>query len=82
MCNSSFQDVSQRFRTVQEVSQKNMKEFEKILRLPEVLTMTGLSKTTVWRLQNRGEFPLSKKISDRTIGFLRSEIENWMSNQK
>ena len=34
----------------------------RILRLPEVLALTGLSKSTIYRLMPVGEFPQSVKL--------------------
>jgi prophage regulatory protein len=59
-----------------------MIKLEKILRLNEVLEMTGLSRTTIWRLMKEGKFPKSKKISAHTIGFLSTDIENWLAMER
>jgi len=55
---------------------------DQIIRTKEVCRMTGLSKTTLWRLQKSGKFPKNRKISDHSVGFLFSEIENWISGSK
>lgn len=52
-----------------------------ILRLPEVLKTTGLSRTTVWRMVKAGTFPPPVKLSNRAIGWLRSDIEEWVRNR-
>ena len=36
---------------------------ERILRQSEVLAITGLGRTTLWRLEKRGEFPARRRIT-------------------
>ncbi len=57
-----------------------MSREQKILRQEAVLEMTGLSRTTLWRLRNAKKFPPPVKLSTRAIGWLRSEIERWLRN--
>jgi prophage regulatory protein len=48
------------------------------LREPQVAAMTGLSKSTRWRLEKAGKFPKRRRLSARSIGWLFSEIKNWV----
>ena len=41
-----------------------------IFRLPKVLEMTGLSRTTVWRYVKAGTFPAPLKLGPRAVGWL------------
>ena len=54
---------------------------KKILRLPEVIQKTGLSRSTIYLLINRGEFTQQIKLSPRTMGFLESEIDEWIADR-
>lgn len=58
-----------------------MPEPDRILRPAEVDKKTGLSRTTRWRLENRNDFPKRIKISDKTIGYLQSEVERWIQDR-
>jgi len=51
----------------------------RILRLPEVLQATGLSRTTVYRLVRSGAFPQSVALTARTIGWRIDEVEAWIA---
>jgi prophage regulatory protein len=53
----------------------------KILREKEVEAITGLSRTTRWRLRRRGEFPNPRKLTDNTRGYLDHEIYGWVSSR-
>ena len=54
---------------------------ERFLREPEVQHVTGLSRTTRWRLERAGRFPHKRKLSDNAVGWLASEIEAWMTER-
>lgn len=47
---------------------------ERLIRLPEVVKMTGLSKTTIWRYEKKGEFPKHFNITVRTSAWKLSDI--------
>lgn len=50
----------------------------RILRLPEVLNRTGLSRTTIWRLMRAGQFPASVQITAALTGWYEDEIVAWV----
>lgn len=54
---------------------------DRILRTSEVLAMTGLGRTTLWRMERRGEFPARRKITGNTVGWLASEVEEWVKTR-
>ena len=51
----------------------------RMLRLPEVLELTGLSRSTIFRLVQTGTFPPSVKLTTRTIGWFSTDIETWIA---
>jgi len=40
--------------------------------------VTGLSRSTIYRLFNAGKFPRPIKLSERAIGWHESVIQNWI----
>jgi prophage regulatory protein len=46
-----------------------------------VVQRTGLSRTTVWRLERRGLFPARRQISPGTIGWIATEVEDWINRR-
>ena len=50
----------------------------RILRLQEVLRMTGLSRSTIDRLEASGRFPARRRPSPRTIGWLEDDVVGWL----
>ena len=52
---------------------------DRFLREPEVRRMTGLSRTTRWRMERAGKFPKRIKISENAKANLLSHIRAWMA---
>jgi prophage regulatory protein len=53
---------------------------ERLLRLPEVLKRTGLSKKTIYRFEAAGRFPLRRQLGPRAVGWPESEVNAWIAN--
>ena len=45
----------------------------------DVASITGLSRSTRWRGERDGWFPKRRKLSPNRVGWLKSEIEAWVS---
>ena len=54
---------------------------DRFLREPEVARLTGLSRTTRWRLERDGKFPKRIKISESAKANLHSQIMAWMAER-
>lgn len=52
----------------------------KIVRLPEVKDKTGLSRSSIYLRMSKGEFPKSISLGSRAIGWLESDIEQWLED--
>jgi prophage regulatory protein len=55
---------------------------DRILRIRTVLHLTGLSRSTLYRKVQRGEFPKQIKLSERWAGWRQSSVRAWMRNPK
>ena len=53
---------------------------DRILRIRTVLQLTGLSRSTLYRKVQRGEFPKQIKLSERCAGWRQSAVNAWMRN--
>jgi prophage regulatory protein len=51
----------------------------RILRLPEVMHRTGLSRATLYRRIASGDFPPGRKLSINCVGCLEADIDNWIA---
>lgn len=53
-----------------------------IIRKPEVRKITGLSDTTIWRLEKSNKFPKRRKLSFSACGWLLSEVLAWVRSRE
>ncbi len=53
----------------------------RFLRLPEVLEMTGLSTSTIYRWMTEGTFPRQIQLGSRSVVWLESAVVKWMEDQ-
>ena len=53
----------------------------RLLRLAEVMQLTGLRRTTLYSLQARGEFPLRVVISANTVAWVEAEVQQWLAQR-
>lgn len=54
---------------------------DRFLREPEVNRITGLSRTTRWRLEKQKLFPRRRQISANAVAWLESEVMTWMAEK-
>ena len=47
-----------------------------------VAQMTGLSRTTIWRLGRAGQFPKPFQISAGRAGYLIEDVERWIAEKR
>lgn len=52
-----------------------------ILRWPEVLNITRLSRTTIRRMIKRGVFPAPFKLHLNLVAWKRDEVEQWLQDR-
>ena len=50
----------------------------RVLRFRDVRDRTGLSRSTIWRLERRGMFPPHRQISPNAVGWLEDELNDWI----
>jgi prophage regulatory protein len=53
---------------------------QQLLRLPQVKSMTGLSKSTIYARMSEGNFPKQISIGPRLVVWLESDIQRWIAN--
>lgn len=54
---------------------------EQIIKLSDVNRITGLSNSSIYRLASQNKFPKPIKLSKRSSGWLKSEIEHWLEKR-
>ena len=53
----------------------------RILRKPDVVVKTGLPSRTIDRLEAAGQFPRRRRLTDRNVGWLEPEIDEWITSR-
>jgi prophage regulatory protein len=54
-------------------------ENKRLLTIEGVQQKVPLSRTTIWRLEQAGDFPQRISISKGRVGWDESEIESWIT---
>jgi len=62
-------------------AQKGTNMVQVILRLPQVKTRTGLSRSSIYAAVKRGDFPQSVSLGLRAIGWLASDVDKWIETR-
>jgi prophage regulatory protein len=50
----------------------------RFLRFPEIRARTGLWRSTIWRMERRGDFPRHRRISPNSVAWLEEELTTWI----
>lgn len=54
---------------------------EKLLRLPQVMEMTGLARSTVWLWVKKNKLPQPIKLSERVTVWKESTLVEWINGK-
>ena len=52
-----------------------------ILRLPDVMARTGLSRSSIYLRIANAAFPRSISLGGRAVGWLEKDIEDWLAQK-
>ncbi|MEW6290033.1 MAG: AlpA family phage regulatory protein [Thermodesulfobacteriota bacterium] len=53
----------------------------RILRLAEVKRLTGLGKTSIYKLMGEGNFPRAVSLGSRAVGWIVRDIRGWLQER-
>ncbi len=54
---------------------------QRLIRLPEVLRLTGLSRSTLYRKIHSSQFPQPVQLGPRSVAWRVSDILAWIENR-
>lgn len=54
---------------------------DRMVRAKELVKLTGLSRTTLWRLEKSKELPQRRRISPGAVGWRLSDILAWQASR-
>lgn len=75
------QQCSQWERLVPDLQEAAVQDIDAFIRLREVERLTGLSKSSIYRLEALSDFPKRVKLSARASAWKASEVTKWLSDR-
>ena len=58
-----------------------MTNTNRILKLPEVIQVTGLARSTIYLRMKEKTFPRHIKLGQRSVGWLEEEVHSWLDQR-
>lgn len=52
----------------------------RLIDIHEVVRLTSLSRTTIWRRMKQDRFPKSLRLSEQCVRWKASEVEDWIAS--
>ena len=50
----------------------------RLLKLKEVMHLTALSRSTIYKYMKEGKFPLSVSLGERSVAWFGEEVNDWI----
>ena len=57
----------------------NSTDKSRIISMTEAMNLTTLSRSTLWRMQQAGQFPKRVTLSSNRVGFLETDVLAWIA---
>ena len=79
-----LRDSSSRARRDRPMTRTTVQEVEvptRIVRLPDVMARTGLSRSTIYVRVGKGSFPKPVHLGARAVGWIEEEVDGWIRQQ-
>ena len=55
---------------------------DKLLRFPAVREAVGLSRSSIWRMEQKRLFPRRRRLGAHSVAWLSSEIADWVASRQ
>jgi prophage regulatory protein len=53
-----------------------------VIRRKKLLELIGVSASTQWRMEKAGLFPARRRLNKNSVGWILSEVEEWINNRE
>ena len=50
----------------------------RLIKLKEVMHITSLARSTIYKFMGEGSFPKSVSLGDRAVAWVEEEVQDWM----
>jgi len=54
---------------------------EKLIRFPQLLERIPVSKRTIARWEQKGQFPKRRRLSGTSVAWVESEVDQWIAER-
>ena len=54
---------------------------KRLLKIKHVIQITGVSRSYIYALAQKGEFPKPVKLTARSSAWVESEVQNWIDTR-
>ena len=61
------------------IPRENPHPKSEVVSAKDLQLLTGLSRVTIWRLENDKKFPARRHLSENRVGWLRVEVDAWLT---
>ena len=55
---------------------------DRFIRMNELKDITGLSKSSIYKYMDDGNFPLQRRLGPNSVGWLYSDIMDWLESRQ
>lgn len=59
-----------------------MSHQKRLLKLKELLVITGLSRASIYRLEHLGKFPKRVRLSERAVAWHEEDVQQWIDSRE
>jgi prophage regulatory protein len=53
----------------------------RLLRIRQVIQVTGLSRMTIYRMELAGKFPRRRRLNENSVAWLETDISDWVGSR-
>jgi len=53
----------------------------KLLRIREIMDITGLSRMTIYRMEKTGDFPNRRRLGMNSVAWIEGEVNTWIETR-
>lgn len=50
----------------------------RLIKLKEVMTLTSLARSTIYKYMSEGHFPKTVSLGDRSVAWVEDEVTDWI----
>jgi prophage regulatory protein len=59
-----------------------MNETPQVIRTRDLCNRLGLSRTTLHRMRERGDFPTPIQLGPNSVGWIASDVQAWLESRR